>query len=327
VDGKGGAGVHLFHGTKSARVLKVFGQTDDKRSVIASASTPTASTLTVRERSLLALGQLPPFSPILNRLIASLANEDVSFSKIADLIEKDTALAGNILRLVNSALYGFSGTINSIRHAVSLLGINKLRNAALTMSVARMWNQVKTPPGWSTANFNHHSVGVAILADQLGQKLPVEYAEGAFAAGLFHDLGLLLIAIGLPDEYKQMSLLCQQNRQWMLEYEIQVLGMTHAELSAEALAHWNLPEPIQTAVRFHVNPEMDPTAVKAGVITLSRVLNAADRYVKSKGIFVSLFESPSEQADEVLEPLGLGERLPEILTEFEDEFSAIKAYF
>jgi HD-like signal output (HDOD) protein len=289
--------------------------------------TAPASTPTVRERSLLALGQLPPFSPILNRLIASLASEDVAFSKIADLIEKDTALAGNILRLVNSALYGFSGTVNSIRHAVALLGLNKLRNAALTMSVARMWNQVKTPPGWSTPNFNQHSVGVAILSDLLAQKLSVEYAEGAFAAGLFHDLGLLLIAIGLPDEYKQMTLLCQQNKQWAIEYEVQVLGMTHAELSAEALAHWNLPEEIQTAVRYHVDPDIDPTPVKAGQLTLSRVLSAADRYVKGKGIFVSLFESPSEEADVALEQLDLGERLPLLLTDFENEFSAIKAYF
>jgi HD-like signal output (HDOD) protein len=259
--------------------------------------------------------------------MASLASEDVSFAKIADLIEKDTALAGNILRLVNSALYGFRGTINSIRHAVSLLGLNKLRNAALTMSVARMWNQVKTPPGWSTPNFNQHSVGVAIMSDLLAQKLPVEYAEGAFAAGLFHDLGLLLIAIGLPEEYKQMSLLCQQNKQWTLEYEVQVLGMTHAELSAEALAHWNLPEPIQKAVLYHANPDIDPTPLKPGRITLSRVLSAADRYVKGKGIFVSLFECPSEHADVALEQLDLGERLPLLLSEFESEFTAIKSYF
>ena len=274
-----------------------------------------------------ALGQLPPFSPILNRLIASLASEDISFAKIADLIEKDTALAGNILRLVNSALYGFPGTVNSIRHAVSLLGLNKLRNAALTMSVARMWNQVKTPPGWSTSSFNQHSVGVAILADLLAQKLPVDYAEGAFAAGLFHDLGLLLIAIGLHDEYKQISLLCQREKKWTSEYEIQILGMTHAELSAEALAEWNLPEPIQVAVRYHGNPQIDPTPVAEGQLTLSRVLSAADRYVKGKGIFVSLFETPSERPDEVLEELGLGERLPLLLEDFENEFSAIKAFF
>ncbi len=293
----------------------------------ASATTSTAGTPTVRERSLLALGQLPPFSPILNRLIASLASEDVSFAKIADLIEKDTVLAGNILKLVNSALYGLAGTVNSIRHAVSLLGITKLRNAALSMSVARMWNQVKTPPGWSTPNFNQHSVGVGILSDLLAQRLNVAYAEGAFAAGLFHDLGLLLIAIGLHDEYKQMALLCQENKQWNQDYEVQVLGMTHAELSADALAQWNLPEEIQMAVRFHGSPELDPTAGVAGQFTLSHVLNAADRYVKGTGVFVSLFETPSDDPQAALEQLGLGDRLPVILGEFDNEFTAIKAYF
>lgn len=282
---------------------------------------------TVRERSLIALGQLPPFSPILNRLIASLGGEDVSFAKIADLIEKDTVLAGNILKLVNSALYGLARTVNSIRHAVSLLGINKLRNAALSMSVARMWSQVKTPAGWSTANFNQHSVGVGILADLLAQRLNVAYAEGAFAAGLFHDLGLLLVAIGMHDEYKQLTLLCQQSRKWDPEFEIQVLGMTHAELSADALAQWNLPEEIITAVRYHAAPEADPTPVEAGQIPLSLVLSAADRYVKGTGVFVSLFESPSEDPQAGLAQLGLGERLPAILGEFENEFTAIKAYF
>ena len=281
----------------------------------------------MRERAVRALGQLPPFSPILNRLIASLANEDVSFAKIADLIEKDTVLAGNILRLVNSALYGLPGTVNSIRHAVSLLGINKLRNAALTMSVSRMWNQVKTPPGWSMAKFNLHSVGVAILSDLLAQRLEVAYAEGAFVAGLFHDLGLLLVAIGLHDEYKQISLLCQQEQKWAQEYEVQVLGMTHAELSADALAQWNLPEPIQTAVRYHAAPDLDPTPTEDGHVTLSRVLHAADRYVKGTGSFVSLFESGLDDGKAALEQLGLGERLDTILGEFDNEFGAIKPYF
>src|SRR6266481_3905978 len=166
----------------------------DMKNVTVSVNAPN-----VRDRALVALGKLPPFSPILNRLIASLASEDVSFAKAADLIEKDTVLAGNILRLVNSALYGLRGTVNSIRHAISLLGIAKLRNATLSMSVARMWSQVKTPPGWSMASFNLHSVGVGILADLLAQGRAVEYSEGAFAAGLFHDLGLLLVALGLPE--------------------------------------------------------------------------------------------------------------------------------
>ena len=289
--------------------------------------TGSAASSNIKDQALRALAKLPPFSPILNRLIASLAHEDVSFAKIADLIEKDTVLAGNVLRLVNSALYGLRGTVNSIRHAVSLLGITKLRNATLSMSVARMWSQVKAPPGWSMAQFNLHSVAVAILADLVAQRQSVEYAEGAFAAGLFHDLGLLLVALGLPEEYKQLCLLHKQSSKWMLEYEIQVLGMTHVELSAEALAVWNLPEPIQTAVRFVDTPEKDPTAAGDDEIRLSRVLNVTDRYVKGIGTSINLFDGTPEDGQLAIESLGLDDRLPAVLSEFEQEFSIIKSYF
>ena len=302
--------------------FKLFVQASDKSSVTVS-ETPS----TVRERALRALSQLPPFSPILNRLIASLAQEDVSFAKVADLIEKDTVLAGNVLRLVNSALYGLRGTVNSIRHAVSLLGIVKLRNATLGMSVARMWAQVKTPAGWSMARFNHHSVGVALLADLIAQRRSVSYAEGAFAAGLFHDLGLLLVAMGLPEEFKEISLLCQQSDKHPLEAELQVLGLPHSELSSLALAAWNLPRPIQMAVRYQDQPELDPTEAEANELSLSSILNAANAHLNSVGTSINLFDGRPAAGQISLESLGLGDRLPTVLAEFEAEFTAMKRYF
>jgi len=281
----------------------------------------------VKDRALVALGTLPPFSLILNRLMASLAHEDVSFAKLADLIEKDTVLAGNILRLVNSALYGLRGTVNSIRHAIALLGLGKLRNATLSMSVARMWTQVKTPAGWSMNQFNLHSVAVAILADAVTQRRATNYAEGAFAAGLFHDLGRLLVALGLPQEYEQIAVLCHQSGKTPLEAETEALGITHADLSAEALAVWNLPEPIQTAVRYHSDAKLDPTVPDPGELNLSMVLQAADQYVRRIGISVGLVEKMPADEGPTLESIGLGDRLPTVISEFENEFAAIKPYF
>lgn len=278
-----------------------------------------------RDRALAALSQLPPFSPILNRLIASLALEDVSFYKVADLIEKDTVLAGNVLSLVNSALFGLRGKVNSIRHAVALLGINKLRNAMLSMSVARMWRHVKAPRGFSIAEFNLHSVAVAFLSDVLAQRLEVPYAEGAFVAGLFHDLGLLLVALGLPREYSELLAACNEGVRSPLECELQVLGFAHADLSAEALEIWNLPVQIQTSVRHQIDPLRDPGA--AAGVTLSQVLQAADLYVRETGASMAIFAAHPEVSGPKLEALGLGDRLSPALVEFENEFKAIRPYF
>src|SRR5579884_1228824 len=176
-------------------------------------TTVVTSVLDCRDKVLRSLGRLPPFSPVLNRVLASISGEDFSFSAVADLIEKDTVLAGNVLKIVNSALYGRRGTVSSVRHAVSLLGINKLRNAVLSMSIARMWASVKTPPGWSMTRFNIHSVAVAILCD----------VENLYRAS---------------------------GRPWC-DCELDVFGFTHPEISAEALNVWNLPAPIRESVVQH----------------------------------------------------------------------------
>jgi putative nucleotidyltransferase with HDIG domain len=230
-------------------------------------------------------------------------------------------VAGNLLRLVNSALYARRGTINSVRYALSLLGMDKVRNAVLGMSLTRMWSKAFVPQRWSMARFDIHSAAVAILSDLLAQRLPVEYPEGAFVAGLLHDLGQLLIATGLPEECERID---EQGR---LASEREVLGFTHAELSAEALAVWNLPEAIQNAVLHHHNPECDQSS-KAGMIPLSAVIAASNNYLNSVGVSIALNGDPESSDATLVERLGLsGERLDETIAEFRAEFEVMMKYF
>lgn len=281
----------------------------------------------LKERAIRTLGELPPFSPILNKLLASLAQDDVSFVKLGDLIEKDPVVAGNLLHLVNSALYARRGSINSVRHALSLLGINKLRNVVLGMSITRMWNQVRTPPSWSMARFNMHSAACGILSDLLAQKLTVHYAEGAFVAGLLHDVGRLLIALGLTEEYGRILQMHESEGKPLLACERDILGFTHPELSAEALAFWNLPQPIQNAARHHHDTAADPSALRPDEVTLSRVLDAANQYVNSTGVSI-LKKCPDTADPRLVRSLGLSEeRLETILADYKTEFDAMSAFF
>ena len=276
------------------------------------------------EKALRSLSSLPPFSPILTRLLASLAEEDVSFSALGDLIEKDAVVAANILHLVNSALYARTGTISSVRHAISLLGTNKLRNAVLGMSIARVWNRVKMPASWSMARFNMHSAAVALLSDLLAQRLRVAYPEGAFVAGLLHDVGRLLLALGLPNEYMRiLELYNDTGRRTLVECEREILGFTHADLSAQALRVWKLPEEIQIAVRDHHSSP----AESAKGIPLSHVLDAANQYANSSGITILVVNHDAADPKAV-ELLGLDEdKLQSLLVEFREENNAMAVYF
>ena len=274
------------------------------------------------------MSDLPPFSPVFNRLLASLANEDVSLAEVADIIEKDAVIAGTVLKLVNSALYGRRGSVTSIRHASSLLGMNRLRNAVLGLSIARMWNHVKTPPEWSMARFNLHSVGVAILADLLAQRRPVEFPEGAFLAGLFHDLGKLLVAIGLKADYSAIIAEYELGSRRYLDCEREIIGCDHTELSAAAVALWRIPEPVRLAVAHHHSSQVIAGSVPYGTYSLAAVLECADLYVHSTGVTIERQRSEAEQSlEDPFAMLGISADAHHVLEEFEAEYDALTLFF
>ncbi len=277
----------------------------------------------VRGRALEGLDRLPAFSPILNRLLAMVATDEVSFAEVGVLIENDAVLAGTVLRHVNSALYGFQGTVNSVRHAVAILGVNKIRNVALSLSISRMWAQVRTPEVWSGAKFNAHSVATALLADLIAQRARVPYPEGAFVAGLLHDVGKLLIAVSFPREFDAIRNLCELTSRSELECEAAVIGPTHAVLSGITLERWRLPRPIVRAAACH----HEPGEADAGRLHLAHIVRAADRLANQLGY--SILEHPEslEPSDSAWDALELGHCVQRILDEFQVEFELSRALF
>ena len=127
----------------------------------------------LRDKALEGIGKLPPFSPVLTKLLASLAKDDIMVTELADWIEKDTVLPGNVMRMVNSAAYGRMGTVSSVRHAITILGTNRLRNIVLGLSVCNMMAQLKLPAGWSTKQFNLHAVAVDHHRQRIALRRPV----------------------------------------------------------------------------------------------------------------------------------------------------------
>lgn len=275
------------------------------------------------------LGQLPPFPAVLNKLLASLNDEDISYADVAQLIEKDAVLSANVLRLVNSAIYGRRGTITSITHAISILGINKLRNTVLGFSISRMWTQVKTPSSWSAQRFNLHSVATALMSDLIAQNTEVGYPEGAFMGGMMHDLGKLLAAVSAPEQYEEIRELYEYGGRTYCECEQEVLGIDHPEMSSIALREWNFPARIQTAVRYHHAPESAPD--DGTPVNLSLAIRTASGLVSLMGVTVDppgeMPTDVAEQQERLLAAVGLEGRVEDILPQFQQEFDAIKSFF
>jgi len=277
-----------------------------------------------RDRILGSLDKLPPFSPVLTRLLATLADEDVSFGELAGIIETDAVLAGNLLRVVNSPLYGRIATINSVRHAVSILGSVKIRNLVLGMSVSRRWAGARVPRVWDAKQFNVHSLAVAVLADLVALETPVPYAEGAFTAGLLHDVGKLLIAVACPEKFEQIHAMYRAGGDAVNGCEMEVAGVTHADISGAILERWKLPQLIREGVAYHHSPD----EASEGKLHLAHVVEAADHYVSTVGYGTPPYSHPpADSFEKCYEKFGLKDRILKVAETFQSEFEAVRAFF
>jgi HD-like signal output (HDOD) protein len=277
-----------------------------------------------RRRALKCLDDLEPFSPVVARLLSTFSTDPdkVSLGGIGDLIEKDTVLSGKVLALANSAYYGRGTEIVSIHRAVARLGLNKVRNTVLALSINRVWKNAKTPIFWSMLRFNLHSLATAVAADLLAMRVPTYYGEGAFIAGLFHDLGRLVIAVMLQGDYENVCHAAKEEQREVKDQERLLLGFDHSELSADIVGHWNLPAAIKTAVEFHESPELDTSPVKDSFSRLSKVIHIADRYAGCLGI--SIVDGSTTVEEDPLQMLGTTEAQMKLFPDFKSQFDLLR---
>jgi putative nucleotidyltransferase with HDIG domain len=219
--------------------------------VIASVTTGTTSERT-QERVRLWLDRLPPMPALLNRLLTTMTADadEICLREVAELAAMDTLIAGRVLAVANSSFYSRGRTVCSVDEAVVRLGVQVVRNLLLTLSVNRFWGGLVVHDTFSMLRFNKHSLATAILSDLLARRFRVRQADAAFVAGLFHDVGQLVLASVFPDDYVRLSEQMLEGED-LEEQEYALFGFSHADLSAEATAQWNLPGVVQTAVRFH----------------------------------------------------------------------------
>lgn len=274
-------------------------------------------------RALSIVKDLPPLSPMVRRLLATLysAREDTSLSQIAIWIEKDTLTAGKVLALANSAYYARTEPIVSIRHAVSRLGLYAIRNLALSMSMSRYWNRTPTAAEWSCSRFNAHSIGTAVLSEMIASALMPENMEAAFLAGLFHDVGHVAIAVLLRDNPDAIKQLAREEHAALEQLELELVGFSHSVLSAAIVRSWNLPASVENAVLVHEAP-IEAKLLEPGGVELSDIVHVADCFVDYEGLSISGARKQAKDLRALWE-LGLSIKDSMIFKRFRDELDIL----
>jgi putative nucleotidyltransferase with HDIG domain len=215
---------------------------------------------------------LPTVPPVLMKINEMLGDQGVSIDSLGRLIEADPAIALKVLRLVNSAFYGFRSEISSITHAVMILGFNTVRNAAISIAVIDAFRVRHHFKGFDLNGFWRHSIAVAVTGRHLAREGRFADPDNSFSAGLLHDVGKLMLQY-LPDWFERVWSDMQEQNIGFHEAERRVIPAGHAEIGAFIAGRWQLPLCLSEAIRLHHEPRAE--AAEPNLIRVVHLANAA----------------------------------------------------
>ncbi len=170
----------------------------------------------------------------------------------ANVIIVDSNLSSRVLRLVNSAYFGFPEPVDSITRAINMIGIEKLHNLVLSataISSLDLPNDIlPLKPFW------HNSLYTGVSTQQMAERLGVERSDRLFIAGLLHEIGHLVLCARLPDYARETIRHSVQSQLPLHEVQRQMMGCHYGDIGAMLMANWNLPQELQNLVRYHPVP-------------------------------------------------------------------------
>ena len=198
---------------------------------------------------------LPSLPHLYQELVAAMGSSTASADVATRIISQDMAMVSKLLQVVNSAFFGLRRTISSPAHAVALLGIDSVKALVLSVQVFAQFESAKRPPIPLETMWKHGLVtGTSARDIAKSQDVGSIGVEGAFMAGLLHDIGLLVLATNFPEQYGEVLTNLRDDRLPVCDAERAVFKASHEDVGAYLLGLWGVSDAIVEAVAFHHHP-------------------------------------------------------------------------
>jgi len=197
------------------------------------------------------LSEMRPFPAVASRITASIDDPSIDAKQLETIIESDPAVALRLLRVANSAMYGFSREISSISHAIVVLGYRTVKDMCISIAAAGAFSEGKRAQR-ERESLLRHSLACGVIARQLATQLDNVDSAEAFLGGVVHDIGKLFFHDVVPDEYAQIL---PESGAAITSIEEQAFGMSHADAGERCSLDWGLPDSITEVIKCHHAPE------------------------------------------------------------------------
>ncbi len=221
------------------------------------------------------LPTMPQMFDALNKL---LLNPRTSAKEVARVIASDPPVAAKVLKVVNSPFYGFPNRITTITHAIVILGFNTVKSIVLSSSIFDLFKK-DSPDGFDRLGYWKHSIGCGAASRVIGRIVGIQQTEELFIAGLFHDMGKLVLEQYAKDDFARIRGIVESEKCLVYKAEERVLGVTHAEIGGWLFEKWNLAKGLIETTKFHHNPALANVNQKGtAIVHLADVVIRALRF-------------------------------------------------
>jgi putative nucleotidyltransferase with HDIG domain len=219
-----------------------------------------------------------PTLPIISKKIMEITgDEQASFKKLVGIIEKDQTLAVKMLKIANSAFYGFVSKVSSLEHALVVLGTNQVKSIVLGSSVYSFFSKSETT-NFDRTRFWKHAIICSQVATFLGKHFKIRKDDSLFLAGLIHDVGKVVLDQYFPDEFLRIVDHVSSAGTTFSDAEGKILGTTHYQVAAKLLKQWKFPDRVIMQVLYHHAPWYD-----IHFTTNSKIIYLANIFTKLAG--------------------------------------------
>ena len=259
------------------------------------------------------VGGMPSLPTTVSKVLDVCNNPKTSPIDLDRVIQLDPVLMGRVLKLINSAYYSLGAQVTSIVRAIIMLGVNTVKNLALSSAVLDRVSSKKDFHALNMEGFWRHSLCVGVTAKLIAKRRGIDSKslEEYFAAGLLHDIGKIPLNNALADEYVRTMSFADRERVSLVAAERRGLGMDHCEAGRIVAENWKLTGAIADTVSQHHDLE----AYSGEYGDVLRTVAVADFFANREGIGFSGNRYPDKMSPETYSLLGIEKTMLEELEE------------
>lgn len=239
---------------------------------------------------------------------------------VAEIIGYDPSLSARILRIANSAYYGFPGKIDTISTAVNIIGEMDLRNIVLASTVVNSMRVLKQV-GIDIDEFWLHSIHCGLTARLIGKQVRGCDAENLFLSGMLHDLGILILYREESELASVVAMHMEEHQQTRDHAEQDLLGFDHAELGGLLIEAWGLSSKLKELIYYHHRPQLASEYHREVLI-----LSLANRFAHQDFELNQLFQEKDQEITDIMRTIGLDNNaLPELIETAQTQSNEIQS--